>query len=90
MNRQKIIELALNHDLIDSIGNDGTPIYFNKDSDIFFWFMDFVADVRKEVLEEAAKNFDSRGKTVTGDWSEGFYDPPEPGEILRRMKECDV
>lgn len=49
----------------------------------------FAKMVEKETLEEAAKSFDKRGKYEDGYWCDGFYEPNEPGEILRSMKISD-
>ena len=37
------------------------------------------------VLEHVAEEFDKRGRHIDGGWSEGWYKPSEPGEIIRGM-----
>lgn len=41
----------------------------------------------REILERAAEHFDERGKYEDGTWCDGFYDPEDPGEILRALAE---
>lgn len=46
----------------------------------------FAKMVEKETLEKAANHFDERGKNKDGEWSSGYYEVDEPGEILRSLK----
>lgn len=49
----------------------------------------FARLVEQETLERAAKYFDDRGKCNNGEWSSGYYEVSEPGEILRSLKILD-
>ena len=54
-------------------------------SDLHAVFL-FAKMVEKETLEKAANHFDERGKNKDGEWSSGYYEVDEPGEILRSLK----
>ncbi|MGL4585300.1 MAG: hypothetical protein ACRCVU_20275 [Flavobacterium sp.] len=45
--------------------------------------------IEQRTLEMAAQHFDERGKYPDGTWCDGWYNPNEPGEILRSMKISD-
>jgi hypothetical protein len=47
----------------------------------YHWDVYVSPSQRNQVLEEAAKVFDARDKGI------GFYDPHEPAEIIRAMKQ---
>lgn len=45
------------------------------------------AEARRDALEEAAKEFDKRAVLLDGGPSVGWYEPNEPAEIIRKLKE---
>lgn len=50
----------------------------------------FARLVGQETLERVAKHFDDRGRHIDGGWSEGWYEPQEPGDIIRNLKKSTV
>ena len=86
MNREKIIELANLSGLrwiqeISAFKMEENGL--NKAAEIPLKL--FASLVEQETLEMIAKHFDERGRHIDGGWSEGWYEPSEPGEIIRGM-----
>ena len=45
------------------------------------------AEARRDALEDAAKEFDKRAVLLDGGPAVGWYEPNEPAEIIRKLKE---
>lgn len=78
MDRNKVIELLVKSGLIE-------PDYIHRCS-VISEFEKFALLVKQETLNKAAEYFDERGKNKDGEWSSGYYEVDEPGEILRSLK----
>lgn len=81
MDRNKVIELLVKSGLIE-------PDYIHRCS-VILEFEQFANMVEQETLNKAAEYFDESGKTENGEWSSGYYEVDEPGEILRSLKISD-
>lgn len=91
MNREQIKEflkkIETDPNTFGVIGNEqSTAINALAKSVPIAWFEQFAKMVEQETLEKAANHFDERGKNRDGEWSSGYYEVDEPGEILRSMK----
>ena len=81
MDTQKILGLAVSAGLIEEE-------YVHR-CEVVSELVKFAELVRQGVLEEAGEYFDKLGKYKDGTWCNGWYEPPEPGEILRSLKEVE-
>ena len=84
MEREKVIELVKQ---AGDIGYCYCQTIMVNDRYADDWVMAFARLVEQETLERAAKHFDDRGRHIDGGWSEGWYEPQEPGEIIRNLKD---
>lgn len=79
MDKEELMNMARSLGAFESVTKGGTPV-FEFTPMLLKWFAE-------EILERAAEHFDERGKYEDGSWSEGFYEPKDPGEILRGLAE---
>lgn len=73
--------MALTPERIDEIA--GPADYFDRR--VFARAVE--AEARRDALEEAAKEFDKRAVLLDGGPAVGWYEPNEPAEIVRKLKE---
>ena len=80
MKQEQVIELAKQSGF--SIGQGLGQLRINGYADDL---ARFVYLVEQATLERVAQHFDDRGKYKDGSWSDGFYEPQEPGQIIRNL-----
>ena len=90
MRQEQVIELARKHGATSYAHRSDTqnPAYGFTEKQIAA----LVSEVEQATLERAAQHFDDRGKYEDGAWCYGFYEPQEPGEIIRDLakeKPCE-
>lgn len=78
--------MALSDDKLWHLWNaQGTDDMSREEAFVFARVIE--AEARRDALEEAAREFDRRSVLLDGGPAVGWYEPNEPAEIIRKLKE---